>query len=72
MNKLLVIKFDYLFVGFTSIIINPKTKNTIPAYRFKKDDSSALAKNPINNIIATIVKNTPMMKLSCEKRLSIK
>jgi len=61
-----------LFAGFISIIINPKIKNAMPAYKFKKDDNSVLTKNPVNNIIATIVKNTPMMKLSCVKRLSIK
>ena len=54
-----------------NIINNPKIKKAIPAYMFNGEESTSLTKYPINNITDTIVKNKPIVKLSCVKRLNI-
>lgn len=54
-----------------NIINKPKIKKAIPAYMFNGEESVSLVKYPINNIADTIVKNKPIVKLSCVKRLNI-
>jgi len=54
-----------------NIINNPKIKKAIPAYMFNGEESTSLTKYPTNNITDTIVKNKPIVKLRCVKRLNI-
>jgi hypothetical protein len=66
------LSLPYLELVLIRTIARPNTRKIMPVYKFIFDERLAEIKYPPSSIMATIVKKSPITKLSSLNRLNIK